>query len=106
MIKNITPEELSEKIASGMNVFLLDVRQPEEYAQERLPNAYHVPLMDIPNRVQEIKEQIVSGSYQAYVAYCHLGQRSENACHFLHDSGLTMFLNLEGGIANCGDLVE
>ncbi|MBK9184588.1 MAG: rhodanese-like domain-containing protein [Ignavibacteria bacterium] len=35
---------------------LLDVRQPEEYAEQHIPNSLLIPLGELPDRVDELEK--------------------------------------------------
>jgi rhodanese-related sulfurtransferase len=71
--------------------FLLDVRQPEEYAAARIEGAALIPLAELPNRLGELpKDTLV-------VVMCHHGMRSAHAVHHLREAGYDA-VNLSGGI--------
>ncbi|HXY55886.1 MAG TPA: rhodanese-like domain-containing protein [Nitrospirota bacterium] len=42
--KNIGPEELIERMTSGEEFFLLDMRTPAEYAAQAIEGAHLIPL--------------------------------------------------------------
>ena len=52
---------------------LLDVRQPEEYAEGHLPGATLIPLGELPGRLSEID------SSKLTLVYCRSGGRAGNA---------------------------
>ncbi|MBU3745318.1 MAG: rhodanese-like domain-containing protein, partial [Sediminibacterium sp.] len=49
---------------------LVDVRTLDEFQQAHLPNAIHIPLDEVPNRLQEI-----SAFVKPIILYCHSGYR-------------------------------
>lgn len=71
--------------------FLLDVRQPEEYATARLDGAALIPLAELPGRLAELPKGL------PLVVLCHHGMRSAHAVHQLREAGFDA-LNLAGGI--------
>jgi adenylyltransferase/sulfurtransferase len=88
----IEPTELARKLAAGEDVFLLDVRNPDEYAISRIENSELIPLptlLEGMNRLDSARETAV---------YCHTGRRSAQAVNFLRGIGFTRVKNLRGGI--------
>jgi len=72
---------------------LLDVRQPGEYEQERIPGAKLIPLPDLPGRVSELDPE------KPLIAYCAVGGRSRAAAQYLSGRGFQEVYNLKGGVA-------
>ena len=92
-VADITPLELSERIARGDDFQLIDVREPFEWAIARLPGAKHIPLGTLPAALATLdpaKETIV---------YCKGGMRSMAAATQLAAAGFARVSNLTGGIA-------
>jgi rhodanese-related sulfurtransferase len=83
VIREISPEELKARLdgASRDSLFLIDVRQPEEFALGHLPGARPIPLGDLPRRLNEIPDK------SEIVAYCHHGVRSAQAVGILATAG-------------------
>ena len=71
--------------------FLLDVRQPEEYATAKIEGALLIPLAELPGRLAELPKDL------PLVVMCHHGMRSAHAVHHLREAGFDA-LNLSGGI--------
>ena len=88
----ITPEELKAKLDRHETVVLVDVREPDEWAVNRIEGATHIPLMTLPQRAREIDPNA------EVVAYCKMGSRSEQAVLYLRRLGFARAKNLEGGI--------
>jgi adenylyltransferase/sulfurtransferase len=88
---NISATELAKKLQRH-RVFLLDVREPEEYGICYIPGATLIPLKQLPERLAEI-----DGAFEI-VAYCRTGKRSAQAVELLHKAGYTSAKNLAGGI--------
>jgi len=88
---NMTVEELKQSLDRGEKIFILDVREPEEY---RIANigGHLIPLHELPDRIKELDP------LQPIVALCHHGNRSAYAVRFLQESGFSDVRNLEGGI--------
>jgi adenylyltransferase/sulfurtransferase len=96
---NIAARELAKQLERDQ-IFLLDVREPEEYQICSIPGATLIPLKQLPERLAEI-----DGSSKI-VAYCRTGRRSAQAVELLHKAGYTSAKNLAGGIHAWADEVD
>ena len=74
----------------GTRATLLDVREPDDYAACRITGTQHIPLADLPDRMDEIP------SDQSVYVICTKGGRSLAAVDFLLHQGLTA-INVIGG---------
>jgi rhodanese-related sulfurtransferase len=81
-----------ERLARGEDVFLLDVREPEEVAEWAYPIGVHVPLGELGARLDEIPRD------RTIVVACAAGVRSAQAATALSDAGWNAE-NLAGGAA-------
>jgi len=79
---------------------LVDVRTMDEFQQAHLPMAKHIPLDELPNRLQEI-----AAFPKPIILYCHSGYRSELAAEYLQQQGVTEAIN-GGGIYQLMQLFE
>ncbi|GAA3537852.1 sulfurtransferase [Aeromicrobium flavum] len=70
---------------------VLDVREPFEWEAGHIAGATHVPLGDLPTRVDELDPE------RPLLVVCHLGQRSAYATAWLTSIGREA-VNLEGGM--------
>jgi len=70
---------------------LLDVRFPEEYAENHIANAKLIPLSELSQQLNRLNQK------QPYILYCHSGPRSAVATLMLQQHGFEA-LSLEGGI--------
>lgn len=73
---------------------VLDVREATEYAAGHLPRARHIPLKDLPTRLEEI------GKYKerAVLLTCRNGPRAGAATRVLKRAGFSTVYQLKGGI--------
>lgn len=71
---------------------LLDVREAWELDICRFAEARHIPLEELPARLDEVPGD------RPVVVVCHHGVRSAQAVGFLRRSGVPRAVNLEGGI--------
>lgn len=96
---DITPEELKRRLDAGEDLFVLDVREPNEYQIANL-GGYLIPLGDLPKRVNELD------SSREIVAHCKMGGRSAKAVDFLRQAGFKKIRNLTGGITAWSEKVD
>ena len=88
----IEPRELSERIAGGEAIYLLDVRTREEFEAVKLPGAHLF--------TQELMQEITSNSSRTnlFVVYDHTGARSMDAAAYFQGHGFENVKSLRGGI--------
>lgn len=75
---------------------LLDVRTFEERAFCALPGSLHVPLGELPERLDELVE-LDPEQERLFVVYCHHGVRSLTGAALLEASGFAA-TSMRGGI--------
>lgn len=93
MVEELSASQLAEKLkASGERVVLLDVREPWERDLAVIEPSLHIPMNDVPDRVDEIPRD------REVVVYCHAGTRSAMIAGFLEAHGFSSVRNLRGGI--------
>jgi rhodanese-related sulfurtransferase len=73
---------------------LLDVREPDEYAQEHAPGSTLIPLGQLEQRLQEIDAY----KNKPVAVICHSGRRSAQALKLLERAGFSAAVNLDGGM--------
>jgi len=94
-VPELSPTEFAARwptYATGRDVVLLDVREPQELAMAALPAAQHIPMREIPVRLDELARDI------PLVVMCHSGRRSHAVAEYLLGNGFTQVFNLRGGI--------
>ncbi|MDO9049183.1 MAG: rhodanese-like domain-containing protein [Methylobacter sp.] len=91
-IRPVSATELKARIQNEPHLFLLDVREPNEFQYASIENSVLIPLNQIPQRLGELNPQ------QEMVVICHHGVRSRQACMYLVNSGFKNVSNLTGGI--------
>jgi rhodanese-related sulfurtransferase len=87
-IDEITVDELAEALAAGAR--LIDVREPHEYDEARVPGAELVPLATVPEQIDRFR-----GDGPTYVI-CAAGARSMRACEYVAAHGIDA-VNVAGG---------
>ena len=73
---------------------LLDVRESNEWAAGHAPDALHIPLGELPTRLDELAE--LPEDRPLYVV-CRTGGRSSQATAWLNDNGWDA-VNVAGGM--------
>ncbi|NNE66298.1 MAG: hypothetical protein HKN33_07005 [Pyrinomonadaceae bacterium] len=92
-MKEISVAELKDKLDSGEEIELIDVRMPNEYEFARIEGAKLIPLPEILKRMEEID------SNKEIVVLCKVGGRSARAIMALTQAGFEGDMaNLVGGI--------
>lgn len=91
MIDLITSDRLFDLLTSN-NVYLIDVREQDEYDQGHIQNAHLKPL-------SSFNPSMLTEQNQPYVFYCRSGTRSMHAAMIVKQLHPQWELyNLEGGI--------
>jgi sulfur-carrier protein adenylyltransferase/sulfurtransferase len=96
----ITVEELKSRLDRGDKVFILDVRNPEEFEICRIPDSTLVPLPELSRRFEELPKD------REMVVHCKSGMRSAKAIAFLKQQGFGNLQNLKGGIMAWADKID
>jgi rhodanese-related sulfurtransferase len=71
---------------------IIDVREAWELKLAHIAGATHIPMNEVPSRIQEIDET------HPTVIICHHGMRSLQVVAFLQRQGFDNLHNLDGGI--------
>jgi len=90
---DITIKELKQKIASNIEVHILDVREEWEHNEAHIEGARHFSLYAIPENI----EQLNDWKCKEIVIHCKSGKRSKTAQTILIQNGFKQTLNLVGG---------
>lgn len=81
----ISAEEAKEIMDSADDFVLVDVREPDEYADEHIEDALLIPHEEI----REWAETELPNKEQTILVYCRSGRRSALAAQILTDLGYT-----------------
>jgi rhodanese-related sulfurtransferase len=71
--------------------FLLDVREDVEWQSGHAPEAVHIPMYDVPQRLAELPTDAT------IAVICHVGARSAQVAHWLRAQGYDAH-NVDGGM--------
>ncbi len=90
----ISVDELKRRKDAGEELYILDVREPHEYAEVNM-GALLIPLGKVISmQVDEIEDW----KDKEVIVHCRSGVRSLQACAVLEQMGFTNTKNLTGGI--------
>jgi adenylyltransferase/sulfurtransferase len=98
-----TVEELKARIDRGDRLFILDVREPNEFQIARIPGSTLIPLGELPKRFAEVPS---GPGAPDIVVHCKMGGRSAKAVQQLLDRGFTNVKNLKGGVLAWSDRID
>jgi adenylyltransferase/sulfurtransferase len=96
----ITVDELKKRLDRNEKLFILDVRNPEEFQICRIPGSTLLPLPELPSRFKELNPD------QEMIIHCKSGMRSLKATNFLRQQGFQKVKNLKGGILAWADRID
>lgn len=93
MVAELRPEDVAQRLKAPVSrILLLDVREPDERELAVIEPSLHIPMRDVPARLDEIPKD------RRVVVYCHGGTRSAMIAGFLEGHGYRDVANLSGGI--------
>ena len=95
----ISVDELKKRLDNKDDLFILDVREPQEYQICNL-NGYLIPLRDLPKRIHELD------TAREIIVHCKVGGRSRQAVEFMKQSGFRKIRNLVGGIDEWAERID
>lgn len=98
-IPQLTVKELKQRIDTGEDVYILDVREPYEYQIANLGGKL-IPINNLPQRLAEIDRN------REIIVQCKSGGRSQLAAELLHQAGYPKVINLTGGILAWADQID
>jgi rhodanese-related sulfurtransferase len=91
-LSEIDPIELKQRIDTGKQPLILDVREPWEIETAAIDGTLDIPMGHIPARLAELDPD------RETIVMCHHGVRSAQVAMYLARNGFERVLNLAGGI--------
>jgi rhodanese-related sulfurtransferase len=88
----ITPTELAGRIREGSAPLMIDVREPDEFAEGHIPGAINMPLSNFMNLYQQIPKD------EEVALICRSSNRSGRAQAFMVQQGWRLLRNMTGGM--------
>lgn len=100
-VKKLTPQQVEERLVQNPHLLLLDVREPAEWREQRIPGSLLIPLNTLPSHLEELDAS------RETVVLCAHGIRSNMAAEMLaKQAGFTDVANMMGGLAAWKGLLE
>jgi rhodanese-related sulfurtransferase len=90
--RDISSREAKVMLEKNKNIFLLDVRTPQENSQARLPGTVLIPISEFERRVNEVPRN------KTILVYCAVGSRSKPVAEFLAKNGYKEVYNMSDGL--------
>jgi rhodanese-related sulfurtransferase len=91
--QNLSGNDFKQLYKETPHAVLIDVRTTSEIAQGAIKGHVHIDIM-APSFSQKIN---TLDKDKAYFIYCRSGNRSAQACNYMHQQGFTKLYNLSGG---------
>jgi len=91
-VQHISSREAKALLDKNKNVFLLDVRTPQESSQARLAGAVLIPIGEFERRIGEVPKN------RTILVYCAVGARSKPVSELLSQRGYKDVYNMTDGI--------
>ena len=91
-VSSITAKELRTLITNDTNIFLMDVREADEFAVYRIPTSQLIPLSSLEEHIMKIPRD------QTIYVHCQSGVRSLKAIKILQKHHFDQLINISDGI--------
>jgi adenylyltransferase/sulfurtransferase len=97
----VTVQEMKKALDQpGLNIKVIDVREPDEYEISHIKGVPQIPLSVIGQRFTELDP-----NQQLYI-HCKSGVRSMKALNFLREQGFKYVKSVKGGILAWADEID
>ena len=93
-MKAVDPIQANQ-LSNRESAVFLDIRDDGEYRGGHIPEAIHIPVKQLADRIAELNKH----KDCPVIAYCRSGSRSNGAGRLLKKHGFENVYNLDGGIA-------
>ncbi len=91
-LPNVTAPELARRLGSEQDLLVVDVREPFEWEEGHVPGARHLPMRQVPDRLEELPRD------RPIALICRGGPRSSLVGSLLLARGFTRLVNVWGGM--------
>jgi len=98
-MKEITAQEVQQRLGNGEKLNLIDVREVDEVQAGHIPGITNIPLGLLEFRAHELDKN------QPYIMVCRSGGRSGQATQYLESQGYNV-TNMTGGMLSWEGKVE
>lgn len=90
--EEISSSELNEKFAKGDDFFIIDLRDPEDFGADHIPNSILIPLAELEEHLDDFDPSA------EFVIHCKMGGKSVQAIDSMKEKGFQNVKVLSGGI--------
>lgn len=98
--KLITPQELTDRIATGKAIQIIDTRAEKQYNVSKVEAAINIPLGDLREKCKDLDPSLPT------VTYCNSGVTGNAAQNILRNLGFSDLYNLSGGNKNYQEFIK
>lgn len=98
-VPQLSPAEARDLLGREPEAVLLDVREDWEYQQVHIEGSRHLPMGELPSRLDELNPE------QVLLVLCHHGNRSQQVAAWLQSRGYKTS-NVAGGIEAWAETVD
>ena len=91
-VPSVTVQQAADMSGDDVGALIIDVREPNEYAQIRAKGAVLLPLGQLHGRMRDLPRD------RELLLMCRTGGRSANAVKYLAANGFENATNVSGGI--------
>jgi rhodanese-related sulfurtransferase len=88
----IMPREVKQRLDKGEKLYLVDVREPQEYAICHIEGSVLIPMGTVPANLQKLDTD------EDVICFCHHGMRSMDVANWLRAQGVKSAKSMAGGI--------
>jgi rhodanese-related sulfurtransferase len=98
--KEATPREIKDQLDAGVELVLIDVREPDELTIASIDGALEYPMSEARAWIDSLPKD------RELVIFCHHGGRSAQVAMALVQRGHTNVTNMTGGINQWSEQVD
>lgn len=91
IMKEISTQQVEQQLERGVNLNMIDVREPHEWIQGHWEQATSLPISQLASQFHQLDRT------KSYIVLCRSGARSGLACEFLQEQGYNV-TNMSGGL--------
>ena len=106
-VKEIMPWDLDEKLKAGETPYLLDVREPQEFAAMRIENSVNIPRGILETAIEwgfdDTEPTLVTSRDKEVIVICRSGNRSLLADRSMQLMGYKNVISLQTGLRGWND---
>ena len=93
-VSHVSAAELAEiwNDPEQRNIYIIDVREPEEYQEAHIPGIPLLPMGEIPELIDQFDKEA------EYILVCRSGRRSLEVSKYFQSEGIQQVHNYAGGM--------